>query len=116
MFYSPAYDDTPSVLTLVNPPKSHKELVITKPSTLNNVLLLNGSPRYIISTVDPSAAKTKISDARTKEVLVKIRRRILRSDDITFTHHGGNAIKIGKEWLKESKMPDGRYVCNEVDI
>ncbi|KAF9048899.1 hypothetical protein BJ165DRAFT_1463418 [Panaeolus papilionaceus] len=108
MFYSSAYDDKGSVLTLVNPPKAHRELVITKPSTLNNVLLLNGSPRYRISTSDPAAAKTDIFDARTKEQLVKIKRRIFFTDEITFINHGGDTKKIGKEWLKESKMPDGR--------
>ncbi|PPQ82211.1 hypothetical protein CVT24_012889 [Panaeolus cyanescens] len=102
------YDSTASAVTLVNS-RPHSELVITKPSALNNVLLLNGKPRYIISTTDPAAAKTKITDARTKELLAKVHRRTIFSDEVMFTHHeNGKPIKIGKEWFKESKMPDGR--------
>lgn len=114
--FGPDLDDTSSILTLVNPPNpklksdTHTELVISKTSTLNNVLLHNGSPYFNISTHNPAAADTDITDARTGEVLVKIRRHVFRSDEVTLMNHGASAMKVGKTWLKESKMPDGGYV------
>ncbi|KAF9048992.1 hypothetical protein BJ165DRAFT_1464077 [Panaeolus papilionaceus] len=117
MFHNSSFgsdlDDTSSILTLVNPPnpklksEMHTELVINKTSTLNNVLLHNGSPYFNISTHNPAAADTDITDARTGEVLVTIRRHVFRSDEVTLMNHGASAMKVGKTWLKESKMPDG---------
>ncbi|PPQ65188.1 hypothetical protein CVT24_011065 [Panaeolus cyanescens] len=100
-------DTAASQATLVNPQENVK-LIITKASALNNVLLLNGRPRFIISTTDIAGSKTLITDARTKELLVKINRRSLFADEIKFTHHNqGKAVKAGKEWFIEGKMPDG---------
>ena len=61
---------------LVNP-LPPVNLVIARPHPLVSALLLKGRPRFMISTIDHAGAKTIISDPRTREVLVKIRRRIV---------------------------------------
>ncbi|KAF9478253.1 hypothetical protein BDN70DRAFT_880213 [Pholiota conissans] len=95
-----------SQATLVNPQPTY-ELELTKTSVLNNVLRLDGQPRFLISTVDAAAAITKITDLSTNQLLVTIRRRALLPDDIKFTYHyDGEAVKM-KEWLREEQSEDG---------
>ncbi|KIM46937.1 hypothetical protein M413DRAFT_23258 [Hebeloma cylindrosporum] len=90
---------TGSQITLVNPDPPI-ELVFSKfNSMLNNNIFINGRPHYKIVTIDPH---TTITDVQTNELLVRIKRRTLHADAITFTHHyGGNPLKL-KQWVVDS--------------
>lgn len=90
-----------SQATLVNP-QPPIELVCSKNSVLNTLLLRDGKPYYSISTLDKSVSCTRITDLRTQELLVTIQRRWVASDTITFTQrYGGEKLKL-KEWLRHS--------------
>ncbi|KAF9557589.1 hypothetical protein CPC08DRAFT_710304 [Agrocybe pediades] len=106
-----------SEVTLLNPDPP-TELVFTKNSTLNTTLLLNGRPRYKIETVDAALSKTDIKDLRGRnaengKVVVKLRKKLLLGDTITFINDeaiipsaGRKAMKQ-REWLVEGRLEDG---------
>ncbi|CAA7261032.1 unnamed protein product [Cyclocybe aegerita] len=103
--------DSRSQVTLVNP-EPITELVLTKNSALNTLLLYKGKARYQVATVDANAARTTITDVRSGELLAEIKRRTFHSDTVKFTHFfDGKAVKI-KEWLREEKMANGHKRWN----
>lgn len=81
--------------------------VFSKRSTTNAEILVNGRPRYEISTTDSQLQHTRVIDAITKDELVSIRRRTFRSDIITFVNHHGGAEQKVKDAVQKSKTQDG---------
>lgn len=96
-----------SRITLINPDCLTTRLVFSKNSTLNANLLDNGRIRYTVSTTDPQAQKTKVTDAITKEELALIRRRTFFSDRIRFSRRQGGAEQKLSDVLQEHKADDG---------
>ncbi|KAJ2915231.1 hypothetical protein MD484_g5173, partial [Candolleomyces efflorescens] len=98
---------TDSQITLTNPEPA-LELVLKRPtSILNTHLLVNGKPRFQISTVDRNASITKITDLRTQEVVVTIHRKIFSPDKIKFPRRfGGKSVKKDA-WMSEVKLTTG---------
>lgn len=97
-----------SKVTLVQQDQNTINLVFSKNSTLNANLLINGQIRYIVSTTDRHAQKTKVIDGVTKAELVSIRRRTFLSDKITFANHQGGVEQKLADFLQEHKMDDGQ--------
>ncbi|KAJ2933698.1 hypothetical protein H1R20_g3368, partial [Candolleomyces eurysporus] len=97
-----------SQLTLINP-EPPLELVLEKSSTpLNTRLLVNGKPRYKVSTVDRDANITDVTDLRTNEVVATIHRRSFFSDKVKFPRRfGGKSVKK-EDWMTEIKLNTGR--------
>jgi hypothetical protein len=97
-----------SQLTLINP-EPPLELVLEKSSTpLNTRLLVNGKPRYKVSTVDRDANVTDVTDLRTNEVIATIRRRSFLSDKVKFPRRfGGKSLKKD-DWMTEVKLNNGQ--------
>lgn len=96
-----------SQITLVNPEPT-TELTLSIRSVLNTTLLVEGKPVISISTPDPAASVTKITDLTTNQLLVTIKRRAFRSDAIIFEkRYSGESLKL-KDWLQETKTSDGQ--------
>jgi len=76
------------------------ELVIEKPTLpANSRLLLNGVPRFKISTVDRNHAITEVFDLQTNTVIAKLKRRSWFPDQVKFANRfGGKPIKQ-EEWM-----------------
>jgi hypothetical protein len=97
-----------SQLTLINP-EPPLELVLEKPSTLLNTrLLVNGKPRYKVSTVDRDANVTEVIDLRTDEVIATIHRRSFLSDKVKFPHRFGGKSMKREDWMTEIKLDTGQ--------
>lgn len=81
--------------------------VFSKRSTTNAEILVNGRPRYEISTTDSQLQHTRVIDAVTKTELVSIRRRAFRSDKITLVNHHDGAEKQVTDVVQKRKTEDG---------
>lgn len=101
--YSPQNDfAAASEVTLVNP-LPNSSLTFKTSSVINNILTHDGWPYFKIAIGDATGTRIEISNPHTKEILVKVQRRNLFSDEITFSRHfDGKALKI-KDWLHEVK-------------
>lgn len=100
---------TESQATLVSPPDEYLELVLEKSSTvLNTRLLVDGKPRYRLSTMDRDAAHTKLTDLRTNEMIASFKRRTFFADKVQFARRfEGKSIKKD-EWMVKIKLDSGQ--------
>jgi hypothetical protein len=98
---------TDSQITLINPEPT-LELVLEKPaSLLNTRLLVNGKPRFEVSTVDRDESITNLTDLRTNEVVATIHRRTFLPDKVKFSRRfGGKSVKKG-DWMAKVKPSAG---------
>lgn len=97
-----------SQITLTNPEPA-LELVLEKSATpMNTRLLVDGNPRWKISTVDRDAAITDVTDLRTNTIVSSFRRRTFFSDKVKFANRfGGKSVKK-EEWMTEVKLATGQ--------
>ena len=94
--------------TLVNP-EAPIELVCATNDSLNTYLLVNGVPRYKIFTPGPGEwSPGTVTDLETKEVIVKIPKRLLGPDTVIFPgKYEGKEMKKRK-WLARSVVKSGQ--------
>ena len=97
-----------SQFALVNP-EPPLELVLEKLSNpLNTRLLVDGRPRYKVSTVDREKNVTNIVDLRTNEIVATIRRQSFLADRVGFPRRfGGKSVKKD-DWMTKVKLKNGQ--------
>lgn len=98
-----------SQTTLVNPSDEFMELVLEKSHTvLNTRLLVNGKPRYRISTLDKDGAHTKVTDLMTNEQIASLKRRTFFADKVKLARRfGGQSVKK-EDWMAKGKLDNGQ--------
>ncbi|KAJ3519057.1 hypothetical protein NMY22_g13368 [Coprinellus aureogranulatus] len=96
-----------SQTTLVNPSEAYLELVVEKSSILNTRLLVDGRPRYKISTTDRDAAHTKVFDLRTNQEISSYKHRAVFPDQVKFTRRFGGRSFKKDEWMVKTKLDTG---------
>ena len=102
-------DDLNSQATLVNP-EPPLEFIFSSSKPLNSNLLLDGSPRYKIETLDLNQWESDVTDTRTNELVVSVRKLLFLPDYVRFpAKNGGKPLRRSK-WLVQSKAKNGQYV------
>ncbi|KIJ63420.1 hypothetical protein HYDPIDRAFT_182363 [Hydnomerulius pinastri MD-312] len=96
-----------STTTLVNPVPATPYYFSTNSMKNATIFTRESHPLYTVSTDLKADKHTKISDARTGQLIAAIDRKDILSDTITFPNRSGGASVSVHKWLQKSKLADG---------